>query len=154
MGHALLVDVGGSGKQSLSRLSSSICDYTTIMITISATYGVNDLEADLQAMYAVASVQQKSVTFLFTDNQITNEHHSLGQFNVARMHVANHPFGASRRAFGGDVQLFCEQHGLAILFHSDIKQLARSACEIHLAAFKDQPCAIFKLQRGCGHRWL
>ena len=93
-GHALLVGVGGSGKQSLSRLSSSICDYTTIMITISATYGVNDLEADLQAMYAVASVQQKSVTFLFTDNQIINDLVYSGK--IADLYAPDEKHGVQR----------------------------------------------------------
>jgi len=46
-GHALLVGVGGSGKQSLSRLSSFICQYTTVGIMISSTYGMNDLKTDL-----------------------------------------------------------------------------------------------------------
>jgi dynein heavy chain len=72
-GHALLVGVGGSGKQSLSRLSSHICGFTTMMIQISSTYGINDLKADIQNMYRKAGINQIGVTFLFTDNQITNE---------------------------------------------------------------------------------
>lgn len=46
-GHALLVGVGGSGKQSLSRLSSSICQFRTVGIMISSSYGLNELKADL-----------------------------------------------------------------------------------------------------------
>jgi dynein heavy chain len=72
-GHALLVGVGGSGKQSLSRLASHICGFTTMMIQISSTYGVNDLKTDIQTMYRKAGINQIGVTFLFTDNQITNE---------------------------------------------------------------------------------
>jgi dynein heavy chain len=46
-GHALLVGVGGSGKQSLSRLSAFICMQTCTTIMISSTYSLNDLKTDL-----------------------------------------------------------------------------------------------------------
>ena len=46
-GHALLVGVGGSGKQSLSKLASSICQFRTTSIMISSTYGLNELKMDL-----------------------------------------------------------------------------------------------------------
>ncbi|KAH8071804.1 hypothetical protein JL720_11303 [Aureococcus anophagefferens] len=72
-GHALLVGVGGSGKKSLSRLSSFICGFQTTMIQISAAYGINDLKVDLQAMYNRAGVKSEGVMFLFTDAEITNE---------------------------------------------------------------------------------
>mmetsp|Transcript_4425 Transcript_4425/g.9408 ORF Transcript_4425/g.9408 Transcript_4425/m.9408 type:complete len:4228 (+) Transcript_4425:42-12725(+) len=72
-GHALLVGVGGSGKQSLSKLASHICGFSTMSIQISATYGISDLKTDLQSMYRKAGINQVGVAFLFTDNQITNE---------------------------------------------------------------------------------
>jgi dynein heavy chain len=46
-GHALLVGVGGSGKQSLTMLAAFICQYTKVGIMISSTYGMNDLKTDL-----------------------------------------------------------------------------------------------------------
>lgn len=72
-GHALLVGVGGSGKQSLSRLAAYICSYRVYQITISGNYSLNDLKEDLKIMYNLAGVKDEGVLFLFTDSQITNE---------------------------------------------------------------------------------
>lgn len=72
-GHALLVGVGGSGKQSLSRLAAFICDYDVMQIVISGTYGVNDLKEDLKLMYNKAGLKEQGVMFLLTDSQIVNE---------------------------------------------------------------------------------
>merc|ERR1719482_2282716 len=47
-GHPLLIGVGGSGRQSLSRLGAYICDCITFMIVISSAYGINDLKEDLK----------------------------------------------------------------------------------------------------------
>ena len=72
-GHALLVGVGGSGKQSLSRLAAFICGYTTFQIVISQSYSLNDLKTDLQGLYNKTGVKDEGILFLFTDGQITNE---------------------------------------------------------------------------------
>lgn len=72
-GHALLVGVGGSGKQSLSRLAAFICGFQVKQIVISSTYGLSDLKDDLKAMYNRAGLKEEGVVFLLTDSQITNE---------------------------------------------------------------------------------
>lgn len=72
-GHALLVGVGGSGKQSLARLASFICGFRVSTIVISGTYGMSDFREDLKAMYKLSGVKDEGVTFLFTDSQIANE---------------------------------------------------------------------------------
>ena len=66
-GHALLVGVGGSGKQSLSRLASFICGHTTTSIMITSTYGLNDLKTDLQNMYNKSGVKDEGIMFLLNE---------------------------------------------------------------------------------------
>ncbi|KAJ1634337.1 dynein heavy chain and region D6 of dynein motor-domain-containing protein [Pavlovales sp. CCMP2436] len=72
-GHALLVGVGGSGKQSLSRLASHVAQFSVFQVVISATYGVNELKADLQTMYRKTGLKGEQMSFLFTDQQIADE---------------------------------------------------------------------------------
>ena len=72
-GHALLVGVGGSGKQSLSRLASFVCSYNVMQIVLTSTYSINDLKVDIGEMYKKAGVKDEGTTFLFTDSQIANE---------------------------------------------------------------------------------
>ena len=72
-GNAMLVGVGGSGKQSLARLASFICGYDVFQIAVSSTYGVNDFKENLLQLYTKAGMKGQPVTFLLTDNQIVNE---------------------------------------------------------------------------------
>jgi len=71
--NALLVGVGGSGKQSLARLAAFICGNTVMQIAISGTYGITDLKEDLKNMYNKAGIKGEPILFLFTDSQIADE---------------------------------------------------------------------------------
>ena len=74
-GHALLVGVGGSGKQSLSKLAASICHYPTSQISVTSDYSINDLKEHLRELYRKAAVKPgEPLVFLLTDAQITDEH--------------------------------------------------------------------------------
>ena len=72
-GNALLVGVGGSGKQSLSRLASFLLSYDVFSIVVSTNYGINDLKADLQTLYTKAGCQGLPQLFMLTDSQIQDE---------------------------------------------------------------------------------
>lgn len=56
VGNALLVGVGGSGKQSLSKLSAFILGYDVVRIVVTTSYNKADLKTDIQNMYQKAGV--------------------------------------------------------------------------------------------------
>lgn len=73
-GNALLVGVGGSGKQSLARLSSYVCEYETYQITVSSNFSMNDFKESLMYLYRNTGLKERDFTFILTDSQIVNEH--------------------------------------------------------------------------------
>ena len=72
-GNALLVGVGGSGKQSLAKLAAFICGYEVFQISVTGSYGVTEFKADLLALYTRTGVKGIPVMFLLTDSHIVNE---------------------------------------------------------------------------------
>ncbi|CAL6017562.1 Outer-arm_dynein gamma [Hexamita inflata] len=71
--HALLVGVGGSGKQSCARIASYIAGYKVDGLKIERNYGIPQLDEDLKRIYRLAGQTGRGVSFIFTDNDIKDE---------------------------------------------------------------------------------
>ena len=72
-GNALLIGVGGSGKQSLSRLAASISSLDVFQIQLRKGYSIADLKAELAALYLKAGLKNMGIVFLMTDAQVADE---------------------------------------------------------------------------------
>ncbi|KAI9188096.1 hypothetical protein H9P43_002487 [Blastocladiella emersonii ATCC 22665] len=71
-GHALLVGVGGSGKQSLTRLAAFTAGYKVFEIALSRGYSEADFRESLKLLYSELG-SGKKVVFLFTDAHVVQE---------------------------------------------------------------------------------
>ncbi|TNN81601.1 Dynein heavy chain 9, axonemal [Liparis tanakae] len=72
-GNALLVGVGGSGKQSLTRLAAFIANLEVFQITLRKGYNIVDLKSDLASLYMKAGVKNIGTVLLMTDAQVADE---------------------------------------------------------------------------------
>ncbi|KAJ3364693.1 hypothetical protein GGF32_001332 [Allomyces javanicus] len=72
-GNALLVGVGGSGKQSLSRLASFMSSMSVFQITLRKGYAIPDLKTDLCGLYIKTGQKKQQIMFLLADSQVADE---------------------------------------------------------------------------------
>lgn len=72
-GNLLLIGVGGSGRQSLTKLSSFVLGFKVFQIRLTKSYGFSDWCADLKNLTYMTGVEGKQVVFILRDNEIIQE---------------------------------------------------------------------------------
>jgi dynein heavy chain len=66
----MLVGVGGSGRQSLSRLAAYIAGFKIFQIEVVKGYRSELFREDLKKLYDRAGVQGQDTLFIFNDTQV------------------------------------------------------------------------------------
>ena len=72
-GHAMLIGVGGSGRQSVVRLASQIMDYDLFQPEISKSYGTPEWKEDVKFVLKKAGAEDRPTVLLLNDTQIKKE---------------------------------------------------------------------------------
>jgi len=72
-GNLLFVGVGGSGKQSLTRLAAFMAGHTLFQIVLTKQYNVTSMLDDFRELYKIAGQTGKGVVFLMTDAEVRDE---------------------------------------------------------------------------------
>lgn len=72
-GNALLIGVGGSGKQSLARLAASVAGLEVFQIQLRKGYSMMDMKADIAALYLKTAIKNVPCMHLMTDSQVAEE---------------------------------------------------------------------------------
>ena len=70
LGNALLLGVGGSGRQSLTRLAAFVEDFQCFSIEITKGYGMVEWRDSVKKLLLQAGQEGENTVLLFSDTQI------------------------------------------------------------------------------------
>ena len=85
-GNAMLIGVGGSGKQSLSRLAAFIVGCDCRQLNISSKFTLTDLHENLQSILRETGVKENPTVLLMTDSQIVDDRFLVPLSNLLNLH--------------------------------------------------------------------
>ncbi|CAN9505279.1 unnamed protein product [Ophioblennius macclurei] len=72
-GNMLLIGVGGSGKQSVTKMGAFICEYELFQVEVTKQYRKQEFREDIKKLYRLTGVDNKPTVFLFSDKEIIEE---------------------------------------------------------------------------------
>ena len=72
-GNAVVIGVGGSGKQSITKLTAFISGFSLFQIQLTASYSLTNLKEDVLNLYKKAGEKGFQIVWMLTDSQILDE---------------------------------------------------------------------------------
>jgi dynein heavy chain len=112
-GNAMLVGVGGSGKQSLTRFASFMAGFKCFSIELTRGYGINEFREDIKNLYVQAGINGTPTVFLFTDTQIVTEGFVEDINNILNSGEVPALFAQDEKErMMSDIRPYCEKMGL------------------------------------------
>lgn len=69
-GNMLMIAIGGSGRQVLSKLAAYIAELNTFQIEVTKKYQTSEFREDLKTLYKICGVKNRPTSFLFTGEQV------------------------------------------------------------------------------------
>ncbi|KPA86847.1 putative dynein heavy chain [Leptomonas pyrrhocoris] len=72
-GHALVVGMGGTGRQSLCKLAAFICNLPVYEVTITRTFNMTEFHDSLKKVLLESACRDKPVLFFLSDTQLVKE---------------------------------------------------------------------------------